>query len=98
MPVIASGGANSAAHLVDALEAGADAVLAASIFHYKDTTVEDVRVCGIAGTLLPSPRAFEYVAEPCSPLWIDLGWGFFWLACSLYSISHIHSHHLLVSS
>jgi cyclase len=34
VPVIASGGAGSAEHLVDALHAGADAVLCASILHY----------------------------------------------------------------
>jgi imidazoleglycerol phosphate synthase cyclase subunit len=39
VPVIASGGAASAAHLVAAIQAGADAVLAASIFHHGDTTV-----------------------------------------------------------
>lgn len=39
VPVIASGGANTAQHLVEALAAGADAVLAASIFHDGDTTV-----------------------------------------------------------
>lgn len=39
VPVIASGGAASAQHLIDALHAGADAVLAASIFHDKDHTV-----------------------------------------------------------
>ncbi|MCB9680101.1 MAG: imidazole glycerol phosphate synthase subunit HisF [Alphaproteobacteria bacterium] len=38
VPVIASGGAAHAAHLVDALHAGADAVLAASIFHDGETT------------------------------------------------------------
>ena len=38
-PVIASGGADSAAHMIDAVRAGADAVLAASIFHDGDTTV-----------------------------------------------------------
>jgi cyclase len=43
LPVIASGGANSADHMVDAFEAGADAVLAASIFHDRDTTVGDVK-------------------------------------------------------
>ncbi|MCB9760203.1 MAG: imidazole glycerol phosphate synthase subunit HisF [Alphaproteobacteria bacterium] len=43
IPVIASGGAASAAHLAEALEAGADAVLAASIFHDGDTTVADVK-------------------------------------------------------
>jgi len=44
VPVIASGGAASAAHLAEALAAGADAVLAASIFHDGDLTVEDVKI------------------------------------------------------
>ena len=34
VPVIASGGAGELRHLVEALQAGADAVLCASIFHY----------------------------------------------------------------
>src|ERR1700755_200628 len=34
VPVIASGGAGELSHLSDAVEAGADAVLCASIFHY----------------------------------------------------------------
>lgn len=41
--VIASGGAANAAHLADALRAGADAVLAASIFHDGEVTVADVK-------------------------------------------------------
>ena len=43
VPVIASGGANTPQHLIDALRAGADAVLAASIFHDGDMTVADVK-------------------------------------------------------
>jgi imidazole glycerol-phosphate synthase subunit HisF len=43
VPVIASGGAGELDHLVDALQAGADAVLCASIFHYGRYTMEDVR-------------------------------------------------------
>jgi cyclase len=43
VPVIASGGAASADHLFEAFEAGADAVLAASIFHDGDLTVADVK-------------------------------------------------------
>jgi cyclase len=43
VPVIASGGAGEIAHLVDALKAGADAVLCASIFHYGQHTVGDVK-------------------------------------------------------
>jgi imidazole glycerol-phosphate synthase subunit HisF len=39
VPVIASGGAGELDHLVQALEAGADAVLCASIFHYGRYTV-----------------------------------------------------------
>jgi len=43
VPVIASGGAAHPEHLVDALGAGASAVLAASIFHDGDFTVGDVK-------------------------------------------------------
>jgi cyclase len=43
VPVIASGGAGQLQHLVDALEAGADAVLCASIFHYGQYTVAEVK-------------------------------------------------------
>jgi imidazoleglycerol phosphate synthase cyclase subunit len=43
VPVIASGGADRAEHLIEAVQAGADAVLAASIFHDGDTTVARVK-------------------------------------------------------
>jgi imidazole glycerol-phosphate synthase subunit HisF len=43
VPVIASGGAGAPADLVDGLEAGADAVLCASIFHYGEYTIPEVR-------------------------------------------------------
>ncbi len=43
VPIIASGGAASSQHLFEALQAGADAVLAASIFHDGDMTVGDVK-------------------------------------------------------
>ena len=43
MPVIASGGAGQLEHLVTALGAGADAVLCASIFHYGQHTVAEVK-------------------------------------------------------
>jgi cyclase len=39
VPVIASGGAGGLEHLAEALRAGADAALAASIFHYRQHTV-----------------------------------------------------------
>ena len=44
MPIIASGGADSAEHIREAFAVGADAVLAASIFHDGDTTVGDVKL------------------------------------------------------
>ena len=43
VPIIASGGAAGPEHLLGALHAGADAVLAASIFHDGDLTVRDVK-------------------------------------------------------
>ncbi|MBN1493597.1 MAG: imidazole glycerol phosphate synthase subunit HisF [Candidatus Omnitrophica bacterium] len=44
IPVIASGGAGTLDHLVDVLlKARADAVLAASIFHYNEYTVADIK-------------------------------------------------------
>lgn len=42
-PVIASGGASIPRHLAEALTAGADAVLAASMFHDNDHTISDVK-------------------------------------------------------
>jgi cyclase len=44
VPVIASGGAGTLAHLVDGVvEGGADAVLAASIFHFAEHSVAEVK-------------------------------------------------------
>lgn len=43
VPVIASGGASTPTHLVHAVHAGADAVLAASIFHDGDYTVDELK-------------------------------------------------------
>lgn len=44
VPVVASGGAGKLEHMVDVLDAGkADAVLAASIFHFGEYTVGDVK-------------------------------------------------------
>lgn len=43
VPVIASGGAAGPGHLKDAFNAGADAVLAASIFHDDEMSVADVK-------------------------------------------------------
>src|SRR5438105_9847098 len=44
LPVIASGGAGSAIHMYEALTAGgAEAALAASIFHFGEVTIADVK-------------------------------------------------------
>ena len=44
IPVIASGGAGTLAHLYEGLVLGkADAVLAASMFHYREVTVQEVK-------------------------------------------------------
>ena len=44
IPVIASGGAGNLEHFYDALTDGkADAALAASLFHYKELTIRDVK-------------------------------------------------------
>ena len=44
IPVIASGGAGTLGHFYEALtEGGADAALAASLFHYKELTIKEVK-------------------------------------------------------
>lgn len=44
VPVIASGGAGNAEHFLEVFrDARADAALAASIFHYKETSVKEVK-------------------------------------------------------
>ncbi|OYC95122.1 imidazole glycerol phosphate synthase subunit HisF [Microbacterium sp. Yaish 1] len=43
VPVIASGGAGATEHFVPAIEAGADAVLAASVFHSGQLAIGDVK-------------------------------------------------------
>ena len=44
IPVIASGGAGTLEHFYDALtEGGADAALAASLFHYKELEISQVK-------------------------------------------------------
>lgn len=43
VPVIASGGAGTMEHIKEAFEHGADAALAASIFHYKEIDIMDLK-------------------------------------------------------
>src|SRR5262249_24789920 len=61
VPVIASGGAGEPEHLVDGLEAGADAALCASIFHYGRYTIGEVKAqlaeAGVALRRGRPPRA-----------------------------------------
>ena len=46
VPVIASGGVGTLQHLADGIQlGGADAVLAASIFHYGEFTVQQAKLC-----------------------------------------------------
>src|SRR6185503_10995805 len=57
VPVIASGGVGSAQHLIEGLEAGADAVLAASIFHYGTHTIAEVKAAIAAAGFAIRPSA-----------------------------------------
>ena len=43
VPIIASGGAGTMEHIREAFESGADAALAASIFHYKEIDIMDLK-------------------------------------------------------
>lgn len=43
VPVIASGGAGAVEHFAPAVQAGADAVLAASVFHFGEMTIGEVK-------------------------------------------------------
>ncbi len=43
IPIIASGGAGTMEHIRDAFQNGADAALAASIFHYKEIDIMDLK-------------------------------------------------------
>lgn len=58
VPIVASGGAGSAADMRDALLTGADAALAAGIFHRGEVSIAEVkRVCAIAGLPVREVRA-----------------------------------------
>ena len=55
MPVIASGGAGRLEHFAPAVEAGADAVLAATVFHFGTLRIGDVKQA-LAASRPPGPR------------------------------------------
>ena len=58
VPVVASGGVGTLAHLVDGvIDGGADAVLAASIFHFGEHTVADAKRVLIAAGVAVRPPA-----------------------------------------
>ncbi len=62
VPVIASGGAGQASHLVEAVkEGGASAVLAASIFHYGELAIADAR-CALVEAGVPVRKVGEKVS------------------------------------
>ena len=52
VPVIASGGAGAVEHFPPAVEAGADAVLAASVFHFDQLRIGEVKA-GLAAAGIP---------------------------------------------
>jgi cyclase len=52
VPVIASGGAGRVEHLVQAFEAGADAVLLASLLHFRSLTVDQVKAALAASQIV----------------------------------------------
>lgn len=56
IPLVASGGAGSLGHFADAADAGADAVLAASVFHFGEFTIAQVKAA-LAGRGYPVREA-----------------------------------------
>ena len=49
VPVVASGGAGAVEDFAPAVAAGADAVLAASVFHYREVSIAEVKAALAAG-------------------------------------------------
>jgi cyclase len=59
VPLIASGGAGAVQHFPPAVEAGADAVLAASVFHFGQLRVGDGKQ-GLAEAGMPVRRGADH--------------------------------------
>ena len=60
VPVIASGGAGSVEHMIEAVREGhADAVLAASVFHFGDLTISETKA------------AMSRAGVPIRPTWVE---------------------------
>jgi cyclase len=65
VPVIASGGAGNAQHMIDAVKlGGADAVLAASIFHFGELSIGEVKAAMAAAGVPVRPAELAAVARP----------------------------------
>lgn len=63
VPVIASGGAGNAQHMVDAVvKGGADAVLAASIFHFGEVSISQVKAA-MAAARIPVRQLPDHLSE-----------------------------------
>ena len=61
VPVIASGGVGTLDHLVDgAIDGGADAVLAASIFHFGEHSVREAKEALLAAGVVGRPHGDEF--------------------------------------
>jgi cyclase len=63
VPVIASGGAGAASHFAPAIDAGADAVLAASLFHFGELSIGAVKQALAAAGHLIRPVAAQEVSD-----------------------------------
>ncbi len=70
VPVIASGGVGTLDHLADGvLEGGADAVLAASIFHFGEHTIAEAKAAMAARGIQSRARPDVVSARPSSARW-----------------------------
>ncbi len=66
LPVVASGGVGTLEHLVEGARHGADAVLAASIFHFGEHTVAEAKQC-LAGAGFAVRPAVDYRSPNVDP-------------------------------
>jgi cyclase len=57
VPIVASGGVGTLDHLVEGVRAGADAVLAASIFHFREHTIAEAKAALSAAGITVRPAS-----------------------------------------
>ena len=67
IPVIASGGAGSLEHFAEAFDAGAAAALAASLFHYEELSIAEVKTFLAARGIPVRPAPFDPGSVAFSP-------------------------------